>query len=305
CMGGFWAYETLGWGGFWMWDPVENTSFVPWCAAVALVHGIIIQVSRKKGHLTNLWLGAAPFLLFCYGTFLTRSGFLIDASVHSFAKMNSVALYILEGVIFAALIGFTGIFLWRYKALKAAVPQPPKGEGFWSKEAFYTSGIWLTCSIGLFTAIGMSVPLIQALQRAPAKVVEERLYHQVLVWPFIPLLLLMAVGPVLSWRGMPLKEVWLKVANPLAISIGLTGGLILWLRNFEGGIGFDPKAKTLFFGSVTVDTWWWIALLCGICTFSIICNLSRLIRYAPREWAGRGGLIAHVGLGMAMAGLIG
>jgi len=305
CMGGFWAYETLGWGGFWAWDPVENTSFVPWCAAVAFIHGIIVQVTRKRSHLSNLWLGAAPFLLFCYGTFLTRSGFLGDASTHSFASMDLRALWILVGVIAVAVLGFAGLYGWRYKALKASLPVPAPSEGLLSKQAFYNGGIWLTCAIGVFTAVGMSVPLIQYFRHADTKVVEERLYHQVLSWPFLPLMLLLAVGPLLSWKKLPWKEVWNRSSVPLALAIGLTGGLVWWVKLFEGGLAFDPKATTVFFGPLVVPRLWWVAFLCGVCLFSILANLARLIKYAPRDWPGRGGLIAHVGLGMALVGLIG
>lgn len=304
CMGGFWAYETLGWGGFWKWDPVENTSFVPWCAGVALIHGIILQVSRNKAHIVNLWLGAAPFLLFCYGTFLTRSGFLTDASVHSFAKMNRTALYILEGLVGLAFVAFVGAFVWRYKALARAVPPGKPSEGLLSKESFYAGGIWLTCGMGVVTAIGMSVPLIQALRQQSSKVVDEVLYHQVLVWPFVPLMLLMAAGPLLSWKRTDLKGFWNAVANPLAVSIGLTGCLMLWLKTSNNGLAWDVTAKTLWFGKVQVASYWWIALLCFFCILSGVASVFRIARYAPRDWPGRGGLVAHLGLAMTMVGLI-
>src|SRR4029079_4345242 len=92
CMGGLWAYETLGWGGFWAWDPVENASFVPWLLTVAFVHGLIVMITKGKWIASTLLLGGLPFLSFVYGTFLTRSGFLANASVHSFAEMNRSAL---------------------------------------------------------------------------------------------------------------------------------------------------------------------------------------------------------------------
>ena len=92
CMGGLWAYETQGWGGFWAWDPVENVSFVPWLFNVVLLHGLLVQGIRKKLAATNLFLAGVPFIAFVYGTFLTRSGLLDKVSVHSFASMDKSAL---------------------------------------------------------------------------------------------------------------------------------------------------------------------------------------------------------------------
>ena len=113
CMGGFWAYETLGWGGFWMWDPVENVSFVPWCLSIAFVHGIIVQSAKGTKRTANLLMGGLPFLTFMYGTFLTRSGFLADASIHSFAEMNRSALRLLIGLMAIAYISFFGMLILR------------------------------------------------------------------------------------------------------------------------------------------------------------------------------------------------
>ncbi len=120
-MGGLWAYETLGWGGFWMWDPVENTSFVPWIFLAAFVHGMIVQTNKGRWHGANLWFAALPFLTFCYGTFLTRSGYLTKVSVHSFAEMDKSALKILIAFLVVAIGSFIGTYLWKgRKAAKAA-----------------------------------------------------------------------------------------------------------------------------------------------------------------------------------------
>ena len=86
------AYRTLGWGGFWAWDPVENSSFIPWFVSLALIHGLLIE--RRTGALRriNILLTAAVFLLVVYGTFLTRSGVLADFSVHSFVRQKLVPI---------------------------------------------------------------------------------------------------------------------------------------------------------------------------------------------------------------------
>ena len=87
-MGGYWAYKTLGWGGYWGWDPVENTSLVPWLFTAALVHGMFLQRSRKRHRKVNLILACTAYATILYGTFLTRSGVLADFSVHSFIDLG-------------------------------------------------------------------------------------------------------------------------------------------------------------------------------------------------------------------------
>jgi cytochrome c-type biogenesis protein CcmF len=85
-LGGFWAYEVLGWGGFWGWDPVENASLLPWLVAVALVHTMLVQKRTKGLVRTNFVIAIISFILVLYATFLTRSGVLGDISVHSFGE---------------------------------------------------------------------------------------------------------------------------------------------------------------------------------------------------------------------------
>jgi len=96
-LGGYWAYEMLGWGGYWAWDPVENSSFIPWLVAVAGIHTLLVQKkSQAKGDgigkfaKTNLILMSMMYVLVIYSTFLTRSGVLGDASVHSFVNPGTI-----------------------------------------------------------------------------------------------------------------------------------------------------------------------------------------------------------------------
>src|SRR6266498_4025687 len=114
-MGGYWAYKTLGWGGYWGWDPVENTSLVPWLCTVALVHGMFLQRARKRHRKVNLIVACFAYLTILYGTFLTRSGILADFSVHSFIDLGITAW--LVGI----LLGFVGLsalcIAWRWREI--------------------------------------------------------------------------------------------------------------------------------------------------------------------------------------------
>jgi cytochrome c-type biogenesis protein CcmF len=305
-MGGFWAYETLGWGGFWVWDPVENTSFVPWCALAAFTHGIIVQQARSKWHMTNVILGAAPFLLFCYGTFLTRSGFLGDTSVHSFARMDPQALGILIALIGFSFFGFIGVLVPALKWWKTAQPKVEEGyeKHVWNKSAFYGVAMWLLFAFGLVTAVGMSVPLIQSLVGQAPKVVEESLYNQVLGWFFVPAMVAIGLAPYANWRGESFRSLGSKVLNQLALAIMFTGFLLLWSKAGWQGQTADPTMTTSIAGVVTLPRLNWIAFLAFLTFFAIFSNLFKLWEMLPRARKTAGGVLTHAGVGMALLGLI-
>lgn len=303
CMGGFWAYETLGWGGFWAWDPVENTSFVPWCAVAALVHGIFVQKARGSMKLTNLFLGGLPFLLFCYGTFLTRSGFLGDTSVHSFAEMDSTALWFLIGMGGISIAGFTALYIRAARGLKSSEGKKPE-RAFWNKDAFYRSAAWLLAGFGLVTAIGMSVPLIQSLSGQAPKVVEEAIYHQILGWLFIPTMLAIGIAPHLNWRGLTTKEAWIRISNALAFALLITALMLWWVKSGWMSLPADFEATTTLSGGIQVNTVFWALLLFFLCAFAFLSNLYKLIELMPKNKRGIGGVATHIGIAVAMAGLI-
>lgn len=303
CMGGFWAYETLGWGGFWMWDPVENVSFVPWCFGAAFIHGVIVQATRKKWQMTNLLLGGLPFIVFIYGTFLTRSGFLSDASVHSFAEMDRSALKLLIVLMAGTTLGFGG--LWGFRAMQARKIAKPEETGVGlRREAFYMIGMTALLVMGMATMIGMSVPLVQALKGEKPRVVEEALYHQVLPWIFVPIMLLMAVTPFVSWRGMKGREFMSRVYTILCITIGLTG-LVLFLTvitPFAKKLDMAPAITML--GRFEVKGLAWIMFLAALCIFVIVGNMWRVGELFKRSKMGTAPFIAHIGVAVLMAGLI-
>lgn len=303
CMGGFWAYETLGWGGFWMWDPVENVSFVPWCFVVAFLHGVIVQSTRKTWKISNTLMASLPFLAFVYGTFLTRSGLLSEASVHSFAEMDRSALKLLIAAMSAAFIGFFGIWGIRaFQAKKAAMHADEPG-GLFRREVFYLSGALLLILMGLATAIGMSVPMFMSLAGDKPKVVEEGLYHQVLPYIFIPLMLFMAVTPFVSWRAMRPKEFWGRVYSLACLAIGLTG-ITLFLAVITPAKSVINLAPTLTMFGSRVKGLWFLLILVGVCYMVLAANTWRIVELFKRSKMGTMSFLSHAGIAILMAGLI-
>lgn len=304
CFGGFWAYETLGWGGFWMWDPVENVSFVPWIMAVGLLHGIIVQVNRKQWYGPNLLLAGLPFLTFCYGTFLTRSGFLANASVHSFAEMNKSALWILVGFIAIATVGF--ISLWASRGRKLAREQEPVAEDIPGvhRAKLYASSVILLSGLAASAAIGMSVPFFLALANRQSKVVDEALYHRVVVWFFIPLMVLMAIAPFVGWKKPDYKAVLQRAVILFSTTVGVLGVTLFILRNPVTGDLGDFSTPIKFPFGIQLNPVPWVLFLFGLCVFSFIGNFWRVLETYKKSKMGVGGFVAHIGIAVLMAGLI-
>ncbi len=312
-MGGFWAYETLGWGGFWMWDPVENTSFVPWVGVAAFLHGLYVQSSRQKWMITNALLAGLPFILFCYGTFLTRSGFLGDTSVHSFAEMDRKALWLLISLVGVSTFGF--LSLWGARALKSTKTQDSQVYGFTRQKAMGL-GIWLLVGIGVITSIGMSLPFIQSVSGHKPKVVEEPLYNTVLAFLYVPLILLMAVAPFLGWGKVHTKDFWSKLVNVFFATMGLVGFTLLWVKSDFHGLPADMTATTKLLLKYPVNRVAWVMFLSFVTMFGIVGAFFRLVEVSfvkSKEDLGRkilgpgsqvGGYLTHIGVGVAMLGLI-
>lgn len=299
-MGGFWAYETLGWGGFWAWDPVENVSFVPWVMTATFIHGLIVQSAKKRWVTTNLLLGGLPFLAFVYGTFLTRSGLYADVSVHSFAQMDKSALKILLGFLVFSVTGFTALWLIAGRSITPA----DSTENGANREGLYRSGMLMLGGIGVATAIGMSVPLIMYLLGRQSKVVEEKLYHQVLVWPFVPLLIFIAIAPFASWRAMPWKALFARIANVASLAFMFTGISLFIIRNPVFGIHAQGNETIAFPFGLQVSGLAWVLTLLFLCFFTATANIWRLSESLKRTPMSVGGFVAHLGVAVLMAGMI-
>jgi cytochrome c-type biogenesis protein CcmF len=304
CMGGLWAYETLGWGGFWGWDPVEIASFIPWLFTVVLAHGILVQVTRGKWLIANLFLAGLPFISFVYGTFLTRSGLLDKVSNHSFAEMDKHALIVLRWFMIIVSIAFVALWALKAPRLAAAAPKPEADEPGVTREGFYRFGMLLVAMIAVVITAGMSWPVITALRGGTGKAVEEGLYHLSLVWFFVPTMLLMAVAPFVTWRAMGSKELWNRLSNVLCIAIGLTG--FIQLAFMSPSIGVHALAGSTVaapFG-FRIALPFWMLVLTFVCVFVIVANVWRIIELSRRSPLGIGGFIAHLGIATLLGGLI-
>ncbi len=185
-LGAYWAYETLGWGGFWGWDPVENSSLVPWLFSAALLHGMVVEKAQGALRKTNLFLASTAYVMVLYGTFLTRSGVLADFSVHSFVDLG-LNNYLLGS------LGFFVIFSWGFLLFRSRkIDSAPISKSYFSRDFFvYLTLLFLTLS-GVIILLGTSAPIITGIL-GKAAAIRSRYY----ITTHIPLGILMTVAMML------------------------------------------------------------------------------------------------------------
>ena len=214
-LGGFWAYETLGWGGFWGWDPVENSSLLPWLSSVALVHTMLVQ--RKSGGLikTNYFLAVLTFCLVLYATFLTRSGILGDFSVHSFVDPGTfVYTILLSTIILFTLIGLI-LILYRFNSFS----KDKKEFKMISKENFMAIGsILILLSLGVIF-YGTSFPIISSIFSENPSSVEISYYNRMNLPIYIIVLLFTYITPFMRWKSGKVEGILKKSIAPIVISV--------------------------------------------------------------------------------------
>lgn len=291
-MGGLWAYETLGWGGFWAWDPVENVSLVPFLGCIAFSHSLYVSLRRGVWQKLTIILGALPLLWFVYGTFLTRSGVLANVSVHSFAKMNDGAHGLLMGLVIATLLSSIFVSIWVSRKRLPEGTRKPSGDrlvgiGF---------GIATVYGIAMMAAIGMSVPFFSGLMgrfdaEGKARVIEETVYNQVITYPFIPVMLLLAVVPFLGWTKTQRRRVT-DIASILVSSVLFTSGVAWYLRS--QGLFVEKTNFQLILSLV----------LLFLCVTAIIANLWRLLERGTHHSGRWAPFLMHSGAAILLLGLI-
>jgi len=194
-LGGLWAYKTLGWGGYWAWDPVENTSFIPWMVALALVHSMLIEKRTGALRRSNLLMTASVFLLTIYGTFLTRSGVLADFSVHSFVDLGINAVLISFVLIYFLLT--LGIFFY---SSRAAIGKPMNYNIF-TRDFVLFIGMLLLFVLGVIVLFWSSLPLITKYLSENPAAAEISTYNS-FAFPFVILIsLFLTLAPFIKGRG--------------------------------------------------------------------------------------------------------
>jgi cytochrome c-type biogenesis protein CcmF len=219
-LGAHWAYEEVGWGGYFAWDPVENAALMPWLAATAFLHSVMIQEKRGMLRVWNMLLVILAFGLSLFGTFLTRSG--IVSSIHSFTQ-SSIGPWF---VFFICLVtAFSLTLVFRRAAL---LRTRTRLESLVSREATFLYNNLLLVALCLTVLWGVVFPIVSEAVRGEAVTVGPPYFNFFLRAFGLPLLLLMGIGPLIAWRRASLRSVGRTFAWPLAAAL-LAGVALLAL----------------------------------------------------------------------------
>ena len=270
-LGSLWAYYELGWGGWWFWDPVENASFMPWLLATALLHSLFVVEKRKSLQAWVLLLAILSFLLSVVGTFLVRSGIL--TSVHTFALDPSRGMYILA---FTALLGGYSLILF---SSKSKVYINKNYFAFFSKENSILINNIIMVVVCATVFLGTTYPLlIEALTNNKISV-GEPYYNSTVVPIMMPALLIMGVGPLISWGEENKLSILKKILPNILITLVMTVVIFLFYRSFN------------LLGILGILTSFWI----------ISNNLSALFKKRIQHPLGM--IVAHLGIGFLILGI--
>ncbi len=278
-LGGYWAYEMLGWGGYWAWDPVENSSLIPWLVGVAGIHTLLVQKkSQNKGEgigkfaKTNLILMLLMYILVVYSTFLTRSGVLGDASVHSFVDPGTIVyLFLIIFVGTFVVLGFgTLIYRWKYLSLHTK-----SDEGILSRElSLFTAAIVL-CTSAAIILVGTSAPIF-------GHSVDAKFYSSMHIPIAIIIGLLNGLSLLLKWRTTKKEDLIKRSVFSISASVIVTVLIVL-------------------FGGMT-DVLMMILTLTT--TFALIVNLEIAIKIIKGNKKMLGAYVAHIGIAVFLLGVI-
>lgn len=230
-LGGRWAYDVLGWGGYWGWDPVENASFMPWLAATAFLHSVMIQEKRDMFRMWNIFLIVLTYCLVILGTFVVRSG--IISSVHSFAQSAI-------GPFFFGFIAFMFIFsaYWMLKR-RDALATKNHLESFLSREAAFLYNNFLILAILGVVFLFTYYPIFTEIVTGEKGFLGPPVYEQALAPLFALLVLLMGVAPLTMWYRSSIQRIGMSLRWPaLATTVLITLLFVFGVRSWPAVLGF-------------------------------------------------------------------
>lgn len=280
CMGGAWAYESLSFGGYWAWDPVENASLVPWLTLVAGVHTLNIYKHSKFSLKTTLLFFILTFFLIIYSTYLTRTGILGDTSVHAFTGEGaSLSIHLIGFLIIIAIISF-----WLFFKNSKAIASPQKEEATWTREFWMYIGSLVLLISAIQITFTTSIPVwnkMFGLKLAPP---ADPMYHynRIQIWIAVVLAVLIGITQFFKYKNTEIKKV---VKDQIATLIITT--IISLIIGFHQHIN---QIQAIFIMVTAV--------------YAVVANIRYLIKIKVKEVTKWGASIAHFGFGLMLLGIL-
>ncbi len=282
-MGAYWAYETLNFGGYWNWDPVENAIYVPWLILIAAIHVMIAYKKSGSALKLSMILSVATFILVLYATFLTRSGILGNSSVHSFTDLG------LSGQLLIYLVAFLLLSVFLIAKRWKDIPVAKQEVSAYSREFWIFMGAAVLCFMGFQVLVYTSMPVYNqvgdffgfSLNMAPPTDIYEAYSLPQLVFSIF-LAIFSGTGQFFWWKKMDKKKLKEELTFPFLISLGISA-LVIVLGKIT-----DPAYLVLLIASV----------------YSIVANAKILISIAKSNFKLAGGSIAHIGIALMLVGIL-
>lgn len=283
-MGAYWAYETLNFGGYWNWDPVENAVYIPWLTLIASMHTMIIFKKNDTALKTSIVLVISTFILILYATFLTRSGILGNTSVHSFTDLGLSGQLLLYLLFFIAASIFIAARVWKQ------LPTSEKEASAYSREFWIFIGALVLCLMSFQVLIPTSFPVINkivelfgGISSLAPPTDQVAFYSKWQVWFGIGIALLSGTGQFFFWKKMDKEKLKTAMTFPVLISLVLSA-LIFVLEDI-----YNPL--------------YIVVLVAGM--YSIVSNFKIMIDLIrSRSYKLTGGSIAHIGIAMMLIGIM-
>jgi cytochrome c-type biogenesis protein CcmF len=294
-LGARWAYQELGWGGYWAWDPVENAAFMPWLAATAFLHSVMVQERRGMLKVWNMSLVTLSFSLALFGTFLTRSGVL--QSVHAFGE-STLGPYFLA-FIATVLVGSVALIVARLPLLRSQHSL----ESYLSREAIFLFNNLLLIGLAFAVFWGTVFPIISEAVQGTKRVVGQPYFNQVTLPIGLALLVLTGVGPLVAWRKASPAQLRRRFAVPLAVAAVaavLLGVVTDAWKHWAAGAVFTASAFVI--ACIVGEFWRGMRVQHALGGITWPGALVRLVGRNRRRY---GGYLVHIGIVVLFVGLAG
>jgi len=291
--GARWAYEVLGWGGYWAWDPVENAAFMPWLVMTAYLHSVMIQERKDMLKVWNLVLIGMVFGLTLFGTFITRSG--VISSVHSFTQ-SGLGPYFLGFLITVAVL-YTTLLLSRLGRLRSTA----QFESYLSREAAFLFNNLMLVGIAFAVFWGTLFPVLSEAVRGVKITVGPPFFNRVNAPLALALIFLMGVGPLIAWRRASASNLVRAFASPaiIGVIVGIAA-FTLGMRQWYALSAFSLAAFVI--ATVVSEFRRGVAARGHMVDERPARALVNLVAKNNRRY---GGYVIHVGVVLAFVGIVG
>ena len=293
-LGMIWAYEELGWGGYWGWDPVENAGLLPWFTATAFLHSVMVQERRGMLRVWNVTLVIVTFFLTIFGTFMTRSG--VVQSVHAFGQDPVLARMFTIFMVGILVFSFAWV-IYRLPLLRSR----NELDSWVSREAAFLANNWILLFSAFFVLFATMFPTLSEALTGERLTVGPPFFNQWMLPIGLALLLLTGVGPLLAWRKSTLINLRDSFLFPVGLAIVVSGALVaLGVRVWTSGIAFALCA--MVFGTIAQEFWRGARVRQGISGSDIFTAAIGLVARNKRRY---GGYIIHVAIVLIFLGFAG